>query len=264
MGLMIDHIVILGQDLDQAIADYEALGFQVMPGGKHPRFTHNALVTFADSAYLELIAFHEMPDASGDDGTHRWVQYVAQGGGLIDFAVAADDLDGLLAEMAANDGSHRGPVPGARNRPDGVEIAWKMGQHRNDIPNTGHLPFLIQDVTPRELRVPPEGATHANGVRGVHSLVVAVTDLNAAVARYSAMVGSGPVDATIGVDDARTAAFDVGPHQVVLAEPTGAGVLRDEIARKGEGPFELRLLAGENTVIEPGTASGARLRFITG
>lgn len=263
MGLMIDHVVILGQDLDETSRQYEALGFQVTPGGRHPRFTHNALITFADSSYLELIAFHEMPAADGAGGTHRWAQYVAQGGGLIDFAVAADDLDGMLAEMAQNDGSHRGPVPGARNRPDGVEIAWKMGQHRNDIPNVGHLPFLIEDVTPRELRVPSEGATHANGVRGIHSLVIAVNDLDTAVKRYAAMVGSDPVAPTLDVDGAQTAAFQVGPHQVVLAQASGSGDVSDEIARKGEGPFELRLLANAERIIAPSDASAARIRFVT-
>ena len=52
----IDHIVILVNELEQAIADYTGLGFTVVRGGDHPGgATHNALVVFADGAYFELI-----------------------------------------------------------------------------------------------------------------------------------------------------------------------------------------------------------------
>ena len=54
----IDHIVILVRNLEEAIADYTALGFTVTPGGVHADgATHNALVPFDDGSYLELIAF---------------------------------------------------------------------------------------------------------------------------------------------------------------------------------------------------------------
>lgn len=49
----IDHIVILVGDLAAAVADYTERGFTVIPGGAHPSgATHNALVAFADGAYL--------------------------------------------------------------------------------------------------------------------------------------------------------------------------------------------------------------------
>ncbi|WP_373788558.1 VOC family protein, partial [Delftia acidovorans] len=58
MALPLDHIVIAVQDLEAAVADYRALGFQVAIGGRHPgRTSHNALVVFADGAYLEIIAW---------------------------------------------------------------------------------------------------------------------------------------------------------------------------------------------------------------
>jgi hypothetical protein len=34
--LPIDHVVIAVPSLDAAIADYRALGFTVLPGGRHP------------------------------------------------------------------------------------------------------------------------------------------------------------------------------------------------------------------------------------
>ena len=55
----IDHIVIAVVDLAVASRNYEGLGFTVVPGGRHPVGTHNALIAFADGAYIELIAFYE-------------------------------------------------------------------------------------------------------------------------------------------------------------------------------------------------------------
>jgi hypothetical protein len=62
MANAIDHVVIVVRDLAQASADFAAAGFTVTPGGEHADgATHNALIPFADGAYIELIAFKE-PD----------------------------------------------------------------------------------------------------------------------------------------------------------------------------------------------------------
>src|SRR5262249_48291685 len=82
----IDHLVIMFKELEPAIAAYRDLGFTVVPGGEHPVGTHNALVTFADGAYLELIAFKRPNDQ------HRWWGVAQAGGRFIDFCMATDDL----------------------------------------------------------------------------------------------------------------------------------------------------------------------------
>ena len=64
----IDHLVIVVPELEAAVATYRGLGFTVVPGGRHPIGTHNALIAFTDGSYLELIAFFE-PNAQ-----HRWHQ----------------------------------------------------------------------------------------------------------------------------------------------------------------------------------------------
>jgi hypothetical protein len=56
--LRLDHVVVAVRDLECTTASYEAAGFTVMPGGRHPgRNTRNALVIFEDGAYLELITY---------------------------------------------------------------------------------------------------------------------------------------------------------------------------------------------------------------
>src|SRR5262249_42797522 len=77
----IDHLVIMFKELEPAIAAYRDLGFTVVPGGEHPVGTHNALVTFADGAYLELIAF-KRPNVQ-----HRWWAVAQARGRFTDFSL---------------------------------------------------------------------------------------------------------------------------------------------------------------------------------
>ncbi|WP_208509421.1 VOC family protein, partial [Variovorax paradoxus] len=83
MSLKLDHIVIAVHDLESAIADYAALGFQVLRGGDHPgRTTHNALVVFQDGSYFELIAWR------APSPEERWWQLLQRHGeGIVDFAL---------------------------------------------------------------------------------------------------------------------------------------------------------------------------------
>jgi catechol 2,3-dioxygenase-like lactoylglutathione lyase family enzyme len=259
----IDHVVILVNELEQGIDQYRRLGFNVTPGGKHPRFTHNALVPFADGSYLELIAFWEQPEEGGD--MHRWYRYLAAGGGLIDFALASDNLEADIHDIASRGLRYDGPNPGARSRPDGQQVAWKMGWLPGD--NPGAVPFLIEDVTPRSLRVPSgEAARHENGVRGIRSLAVAVRDQQIARQRYQQLLGRDEPDGTglKNLENADGVYFLVGPHRIDLASPTGPGPLADQLARRGDSLYELTLLGPTNVDIDPSQAGGARLRIVAG
>lgn len=191
MLIAVDHLVVLVHDLHAACRAYEGLGFAVTPGGEHPVGTHNALIPFADGAYIELIAFKE-PAQSHD---HPWWPFLATGGGLVDVALLSDDLDGELARAAAH-GLHFAVHDGRRRRPDGQELGWRAA--RPTALTAVPLPFLIQDVTPRALRVPEDHARqHRNGVRGIAAVYVAVADLPAAGRAYAALLGGREAESTL-------------------------------------------------------------------
>ena len=172
-----DHVVFVVRDLQSAIADYRRRGFTVTPGGEHADgATHNALVPFADGSYLELVAFHDL----GRSLTHPWWNVAADGGGLADFALLSDDLAADSAALA--DLVKRPPQEGGRIRPDGVELRWRTAVLK------APLPFVIEDLTARDLRVPGGAATeHANGATGIASVVVGAVDLADAEWRYAAL-----------------------------------------------------------------------------
>ena len=238
MPQSIDHVVIAVRDLAQAAADYERLGFTVTPGGYHTGgATHNSLISFADGAYIELIAFTE-PDRPQ---AHKWWAKFALGEGTVDFALLSADLAAEASQLRQAGIAVEGPIDGGRERPDGERIAWKSLTVASD---DGPLPFVIEDVTPRELRVPPGDATrHALGVTGVAGVSVLVPDLERATSLYETFLGSrGEEIAVVGHDLRRTRRFQSGPHWIELAEPVpDAHVLHEAIANRGIAPYRLVL-----------------------
>lgn len=179
----LDHIVILVQDLAEAAADYETLGFHVAPGGVHADgATQNALIAFVDGSYIELLAFRR------DAPEHRWWRHTAFGEGLIDFALLPGAMNEDVQAAQARGLPMLGPFDGGRERPDGVSLVWQTA-----YATALELPFLCGDVTPRSLRV-PDGIDrlHPNGVQGIFRLTVAVNDLNQSTAQYAALIGQTP------------------------------------------------------------------------
>lgn len=263
MSVSIDHLVVLVNDLDAAMKTYSELGFQVTPGGQHPVGTHNALITFADGSYLELIAFME-PDKPSQ---HRWYQFLRPGGGFVDFALAVDDVDEVLEQVRGRDLAYVGPNAGARRRPDGQELSWRTGTPPSD--RTGELPFIIDDITARELRVPGgDAARHANGVVGVRSITIAVRDLGEAAEEFSALLGqeAGPVEADESIQ-ADTVTFAIGEQRLILAYPNApTSPIARRIQRMGDGPYTTALLvsgdAGNPLDPEAVTQAGLRCTIV--
>ncbi|HEY6202874.1 MAG TPA: VOC family protein [Candidatus Limnocylindria bacterium] len=200
---MLDHVVYVARDLAAAVEDHRRRGFTVTPGGEHAGgVTHNALVCFADGSYLEIVGFRR------PDPTHRWWSH-ATNGGFADFAVLSDDLAKDVS--ALTDLVVREPAEGARTRPDGVLLRWRAAFLR------APLPFLIEDLTPRDLRVPAgHAARHANGVAGIASLVVAARDERSVVKSYERLRARGAPEIQIIRTD-----FD-GLTDVNFASPRGA------------------------------------------
>ena len=75
----------------------------------------------------------------------------------------------------------------SRIRYDGYRLAWL----NNEIydPHQGLIPFVIEDETRREERVPKEHE-HKNGVIGIDTITLATSDLDLARPIMSAVLGA--------------------------------------------------------------------------
>src|SRR5215213_9417949 len=255
----IDHIVIAVRDLAAAADDYARLGFTVTPGGEHTGgATHNALMSFDDGAYFELIAFRE-PDRPQD---HKWWARFAKGEGTVDFALLSESVDFEGDRLKQAEIEIDGPHDGGRLRPDGQRIAWRnLGLAAAGTP----LPFMIEDVTARDLRVPAGPATeHDLGVTGVAGLILLVGDLDRASVPYQTLLdtsGETSTSAITGVRKARRFRFGSQWIELSEADPDAADLQR-HIAERGAGPYEIVLAgAGERAErLSLDQTHGARIR----
>jgi len=247
----IDHLVIVVPELNAAIASYSGLEFTVVPGGRHPIGTHNALIAFEDGSYLELIAFFE-PNTQ-----HRWFQRLQQGGGLIDFCLQTDDLAADAGAFRAAGVALADPRPLSRVRPDGYTLRWVLS-----IPDAhgGVAPFLIEDETPRDERV-PRATTHANGVKGIQLVTVAVSDVAAVRGWYERVPGAKVM--AVDRPDLKAAGVRVtiGPHALDFVAPRGPeSALSGWLAARGPSPYSASLATSSPQGLLPVERTlGARL-----
>lgn len=249
----IDHLVIVVRNLDQAAKDYEQLGFTVVPGGQHPVGSHNALISFRDGSYLELIAFYR------EAADHRWWEPLSKGERLVDFCLQTDDLRSDTKKLRDAGVAINDPVPWSRKRPDGYELKWLLslatGSHR------GVAPFLIEDITPREKRIPRE-MTHENGITGIAKVTVAVGELGPIKKWYGALLnanGETIRDDPLGAEGLR---FHTGPHVCEFLSPLGSNIsLVDWLRQYGPSPYSAVLKSDgtSNKQLDPHLSHGANL-----
>jgi hypothetical protein len=110
------------------------------------------------------------------------------------------------------------PVPWSRIRPDGYELKWLLslaqGSHR------GVAPFLIQDVTPREERI-PRNFDHKNGAIGIEAVTVAVRDLSEVQHWYRQALGNEGAAISDEKLQAQGTRYQIGPHKLDFVTPRG-------------------------------------------
>ncbi len=254
----IDHLVVVVPDLQAAIRNYGELGFAVVPGGRHPVATHNALISFTDGSYIELIAFYEPSPA------HRWWAPLAKGGGLVDFCMQTNDLLGDTVAFRRAGVDIEDPKPLTRVRPDGYTLRWVLSIPRG--PHRGVAPFLIQDETPRGERIPRQ-MTHPNGIKGIGAVTVAVDDVGTVRRWYSRVLGARGDE--VRRDDLAGAGvrFTIGPHVFDFVAPRGArSPLGEWLRTRGASPYAatLRTRAGMATALDETKALGAQFSLVEG
>ena len=232
----IDHLVILVQNLERASGDYRSLGFNVVPGGEHADgLTHNALIPFQDGGYLELVAFLDPEDPR--DNVWGWRSLAGSGAGLIDYCLASDDLERDAENLREQGLSVAGPDEGGRRLPDGTGIRWRVA--RFEQPGKV-LPFLIEDLTDRSLRVPGAPATeHPNGKAGISGLTLAVPELPSSATLLGALV-EGATRPSRPL--AQPASFKVGVQTLTLTAPeSSTGPVQQRLETAGPGPLAVTL-----------------------
>jgi len=185
--ISLDHVVIIVNDLDASIKNFRDLGFQVQIGGVNGP-VHNALIFFKDGTYIELttpisstvrrlfcflhsVGLLTLLEKIRPGLTPRFMFWFGGPIGLRDVCLRSDDLDKSLSNMAQQGMGVTPAQSFSRQRADGEIASWRLG-----APSDRTLPFLIEDLTPVEVRVPfKEACEHTNGALGISAIVMKAT-----------------------------------------------------------------------------------------
>ena len=225
-AITFDHAVVNVYRLPAARRDFERLGFTTLPGGRHAGgMSRNALIPLEESSYLELLAPAKLglgpllrlgrglgilPAmlAKKSPFARYFAHHLAAGEGLVDFALHCPDLDTVLRRAREAGLQFAGPFPGERTRPDGQRLAWHLALPRHERAGMEAVPFLIQDDTARELRVPP-AVQHANGAHAAASLTVHLPAISSWTKTMAALLDQAPTHR-----DSTSATFTLGSFQL--------------------------------------------------
>ncbi len=255
MILGIDHVLIAVEELELASEVYQTLGFQVLPGGKHPKMgTHNALVPLADGTYLELIGVWDMELAR--EASPFVVAALERENRLARFVLESDNLDADVTAIRARGFALGDAQAGERERPDGQKVAWRAA-----FPTDARFPFLIQDVTPRELRVPAPTAGIGKNVR-MGDVNVGVVDLATAYEQYKKLLGADGEDGWFEMTRGAVILQDVDTErllQIVLEADNPLEVVNAWQA--GEVEFKQQFIGGIGITLEPFNTLGVPMQF---
>ena len=250
--LAFDHAVIYVPNLDQAIEEFTAMGFNVELGGEHAH-THNALIIFNDLSYIELLSLKpswyrrllaiaakvgliDLFAQGKSDISWRIMRWIGNNYGPIDWALRTDNIEAILARLKASNIPLLDSQIYSRTRMDGELVKWCMGSAKNT-----DLPFLIQDQTAIDLRIPLGDHTrHPNGALGIQKITKAVQDTLSASRNLQTLLAV-PVEAGSSEDISFVLA---NTNLTITKLERRLGILSLELSYKGS---ERRLLNESNT-----------------
>lgn len=182
--LPLDHVVITVSNLKKTVEQFKSLGFHVEYGGQNGP-THNALIFFKDGKYIELISLRStfikavlktlllIKNLSFNkrkpvELSTRFLNWFQEDFGLCDWCLRCENIHDTVAALKKPGHVMTNIEEFERVRPDGMVAKWMLSGAE---PRS--LPFLIQDISPPDIRVPyVENCNHDNGVIGISGLTV--------------------------------------------------------------------------------------------
>ncbi len=236
MILGYDHAIYLAaapDGLDAAAQRFADMGFAITERddvGKETAATAQKLICFADGSYIEILAIRDAEARR----CHRFSYLLSKGDGWADTSVFTDDLAGVHAGLQAAALPFTGPHGHERRLRSGEPWGVKLILTGIGAGNPA-LPFVIEDVQGRELRIPCFDTTHPNGVTGTAGATVSVRDLDTAARGFDVLLGPATRPLHPLHKATRCLRYRVGPQWLnVIERPRQAeGVVSLALARPG-------------------------------
>jgi hypothetical protein len=233
--LEIDHVSVCGSNLDSLRQDFASVGLASDFGGPHGNgVTQMAMIGFDDTSYVELIAPTKPGVTEGSD----WAKFMSGDAVTCAWAVGTNVLLQEVDRLRKLGIPVRGPERGSRKRPDGMSVEWTTAVVGSGTPGST-LPFIIEDETPRAWRIQPTESLKGAPIFGTESVVIGVSNLDAAIALFRKAYGWADPLTENQKDFGKLAYFPGQP--VILAAASGGGWLSEHVGKFGESPVAFLL-----------------------
>ena len=149
----------------------------------------------------------------------------------------------------------------SRVRFDGYQLSWLNNEIYGDY--QGLIPFIIEDETPRDERVPKE-TEHENQVTGIDTITLAAPDLDLAKRIMIAALGDSGSEVRDDELNASGVVYEVGTHSLEYLSPDDdSSPLHAHIDANAPVPFRVRFnTEGEKRTLSSSDAAGVRIEFV--
>lgn len=230
--MKIDHVTIAGSSLSQMETAFANLGLTTDYGGAHSNgITHMSLLGFDDGSYIELISTMEP-----ENKDHAfWGKHIEGDGGPCAWAIYVDNVAAEAARVEKLGVPVDGPHYYTRRRPNGELVEWDLA-FLGDKGAGAKLPFIIKDITPRQLRVQPSASVAGQGLTGINTVVLGVREFDQAIALFQRVYGWPSPAITENADFGATLAHFKDTPVTLAAPLPGQPWLAERLARFDESP----------------------------
>jgi len=256
--MTVDHVSVCGSDLARMQRAFAEAGLVTDYGGPHANsYTQMALLGFEDGSYIELIAPREGAKVPNQG---QWAAKISGNAGPCAWAInsrhLAADLERLKQRGIRVDAS----AYGNRKKPDGTLIEWDTAAVGSGEAGS-MLPFIIQDRTPRSLRVQPSKSLAGTGLIGIARVLIAVRDLDKSAVLFRKAYGwPAPLVEAHPELGARLGYFPETPVVLAAASDPKSWVAR-RLADVGEGPAAYIIRTGDFTATQEHFSLGTSARW---
>ena len=232
--LEVDHTSICGSNLDTLRQMFTDVGLTPDFGGPHGNgITQMAAVGFDDGTYIDLIA----PVKAGATSGSNWAKFMSEDAVTCAWAVGTNVLLQEVDRLKKAGIAVTTPERGSRKRPDGMSVEWMTADVGSGTPGSV-MPFIIEDETPRAWRVQTSASVQGAPVAGVEDIVIAVSNLEAAIAAFRKAYGWSEPLMENQKEWGKMAYF---PGEPVILVASSGGWTSDRIGKFGESPVAILL-----------------------
>lgn len=258
-----DHIIAMVHDIDAAVADFTAAGFEIVqrPDAALTE-TDNRFISFPDGSYFQICSFFDPAKSA----SHKWAHLFAEGEGWVDYAMRTDDAAAVHARLTAAGLEATEPRVSTKPLTDGRSWVASILHAGRGAGASPLRPYFVEDRADRAIRVPPPTRPQAGNAQAIAGLTLLTGNLSAALPALDAIYGGGTAIEPRLEGGERAWLYELASGWVEIVEISDmSSEAGHHLSARGEGIYEVLIGSrearpGDGALLSPGSTHGARIR----